>query len=288
MVAAVKRRGFPCWISANLNRIDNLESVLEAGLDNLRISLSGFYQETYGQTHEGGDIETVKANMRRVRELVNKHHARTKVLVAYHRYRHNMGRDYEQMTALADELGFIMDPVWAFLMPLDKLFDEREGRLNEKDQKLVKLLAVSPAEQRAIYAGTRPSDCSLRSGQMSINADGTVALCCAVFDKKNNIADSFLDVSYEELQQRKYTHPTCEKCMSHELHKVMSSVDLDSVDRVAWRNLGRPLPWHVELRSVVSRHMRIAMYEARMRLEHNGTWHALKSKLAPKALPPRD
>jgi MoaA/NifB/PqqE/SkfB family radical SAM enzyme len=288
MVAAVKQRGFPCWISANLNRIDHLESVIEAGVDNLRISLSGFYQEVYSQTHEGGDIETVKANMRRLRELMDKHHATTKVLVAYHKYRHNMGRDYDAMCALADELGFLMDPTWAFFMPLDKLLDEVEGRLPEKDQKLLKLLAISPAEQRAIYAGTKPSDCALRADQMSINADGTVALCCAVFDKKNTIAQSFLDVSYEELQGRKYSHATCDKCMSHELHKVVTSANLDAVDRIGWRNVGRPLPWHVELRSVVTRHMRMAVYEARMRLHHNATWHAIKSKLAPRALPPRD
>jgi MoaA/NifB/PqqE/SkfB family radical SAM enzyme len=287
-VSACKRRGFPCYLSANLNRIDKLESVIEAGLDNLRISLSGFYQETYEQTHEGGNIETVKTNMRRLRELMDKHHSKTTVQVAYHRYRHNMGRDYDEMCALVAELGFQMDPTWAYLMPLDKLFDQQEGRLTEKDQKLVRLLAISPDEQKRIYAGGKHTDCSLRAQQTAINADGSVALCCTVFDKKNTIAESFLDVPYEELQRRKYAHTTCDKCMSHDFHKVVTMADPDALDSVGWRNLGRPIPWHVELRKVAIRRVRTAVNEARLTWRHNGVWHALKAKLAQKALPPRD
>ena len=50
---------------------------------------------------------------------------------------------------------------------------------------------------------------------MAINADGSVALCCAVFDNKYNIADNFLEISHADLQKLKYSHPLCEECMRH-------------------------------------------------------------------------
>ena len=49
----------------NLSHEDfkRIERVLRAEPDYLKISLSGFYQNTYQHTHQGGDIELVKANL---------------------------------------------------------------------------------------------------------------------------------------------------------------------------------------------------------------------------------
>ncbi len=282
LVRSVKRHDFPCYLSANLNRTDNLESVIQAGVDSLRVSLSGFYQDTYSQTHEGGDIETVKRNMRELRALIDKHQSKTKVFIAYHRYRHNMGRDYDEMCRFADELGFVMDPTWAYLMPLEKLFIELDGKLSEKDRKVVDLFAISPTEQRRIYAGSRPSDCSLRRDQMAINADGSVSLCCAVYDKQNYIADQFLDIPYAELQRRKYSSTICERCMSNDLHKVVTMEDPEALDAIGWRNLGRPIPWHVQIQTKMMRRMRRTVQRARIQLQANGTWRALTSRVGSK------
>src|SRR5438876_585328 len=66
IIASVKAHGFSCHLSSNLNRIDRLEQVVASNPDRFRISLSGFTQEVYQQTHSGGNIEQVKANMRRL------------------------------------------------------------------------------------------------------------------------------------------------------------------------------------------------------------------------------
>ena len=63
MVRTIKQHRLKCLISSNFNVIENLEDVLKAGPDVLGISVSGFYQETYGKNHVGGDIEKVKANL---------------------------------------------------------------------------------------------------------------------------------------------------------------------------------------------------------------------------------
>lgn len=237
LVRAVKSRGLTCFLSSNLNRIERLEEVLRARPDTLRISLSGYHQATYCQSHRGGNIETVKANMRELRRLMDKTHSKMNVLVGYHRYRHNMGEDFALMSAFARELGFTMEPVWAYYMPLEKTLAYHEGRPMPEDQPILDLLAISPDEQKAISQRLPASDCRLRASEMTLNADGSVMLCCSVFDSKNAIATSFLDTPHDELQRRKYTHALCGPCMSHELHKTAIMANMRARDRVGNRNL---------------------------------------------------
>lgn len=242
LVREVKQRGLVCHLSSNLNRLANLDEVIAEHPDCFRVSLSGFTQEIYGQTHRNGNIETVKANMLTLRDTVAAHGHRTRVFVGYHRYKHNMGEDHRRMRALAHDYGFAWEPVWAYLMPVEKLLDYHFGRIAEADRPLIDLLAISPAEQKAINAPTPPCDCPLRAEQMSINSDGSVALCCGTFDTKHNIAPSFLETPYDELQARKYTHALCSVCMAHEIHKSAVMSEPEKLDAVAYRNLGRRPP----------------------------------------------
>jgi len=236
-IEIVKAHGFRCQLSSNLNLVRNLEEVLRAGPDNLTVSLSGFYQKTYEQTHRGGNIETVKANMRKLRELMDAMNSSLQVTVAYHKYRHNLGDDLRKMKALCKELRFDLNATWAFLMPLEKMLAYYQGNLPEEDQALVKLMVINPDEQKAITMKNREDDCALRRGQTMINADGSVALCCAVFDSQYNIAPSFLEVSHKELQKRKYKHPLCATCMAHAIHKTSVYDQAREWDVVANRNL---------------------------------------------------
>jgi MoaA/NifB/PqqE/SkfB family radical SAM enzyme len=81
IISAVQQYGVPCHLSSNLNDIRNLEAALRVNPAHLRISVSGFTQRVYGQTHRGGDIEVVKENMRRLAELLVETQATTNVEV---------------------------------------------------------------------------------------------------------------------------------------------------------------------------------------------------------------
>ena len=56
-----------------------------------------FFRETYGRTHAGGEIETVKANLRRLRETLDRLGGRTRVRVTYYCYIDNLGEDYRRV-----------------------------------------------------------------------------------------------------------------------------------------------------------------------------------------------
>jgi hypothetical protein len=201
-----------------LNTTKNMEAIMQADPGNWVISLSGFSQDLYQRTHTMGDIEVVKENMRKLRDYKKKHNSNTQVSVSYHCYKDNMGADYQDMSSFCRELGFIFVPTVAYFYPLEKVMDAYEGRLKQEDKDLIDLLIVSPEDAREISLRKPSADCGLRANMMTINCDGSVALCCTVYDDKYTISKSFLETPLEELQQRKYSHDLCKKCMKNGMH----------------------------------------------------------------------
>jgi len=237
LIQIVKAHNFLCNVSSNFNYIHNLDEIIAARPDQLRISVSGFSQDRYQRTHKKGNIEVVKANMRTLRRILDCGASPTRVEVCYHQYLDNTGAELSQMSSFCRELGFPLLTVWAYLMPLEKNLDYFRGALPQKDMKLVDLLAVKPDQLREICLPYAETDCLLRSTQNVINADGSVALCCGTFDKKYTIAAQFLDVSQEDLQTCKSVHPLCGECMSHALHLISICQPFEAIDRAARENV---------------------------------------------------
>lgn len=218
LVAVVKQSGFSCHLSTNLNRGENLDQLIAAGPDELKISLSGFTQESYAKSHKGGDLSLVKKNMHRLRDLLDSSHMATRVWLCHHLYHSTVGQSAEVKT-ICDALGFQYQPIQAFYMPLEKLLLLIEGTITPKDEPILADLLVPPRDTinhiRQHRSGTY--DCELRFNQTVINYDGTVALCCGIYDQANMLGVNFLNQSHREIEALKYRHPFCAQCRLHSL-----------------------------------------------------------------------
>lgn len=225
MIAAVKSYpNFRCGISSNLSlpKLD-LRAVLVAKPDWFRVSLSGFSQPVYGQTHKRGDIELVKRNMALLRSLIDETRSEVTVEVAYHVYRHNGG----ELAAMADyckQLGFKLCPVWAQFYPIEKLL---HGRYSDADKQTIDTLVHRPERLLELAQPYRHEPCRLQDGQTAINYDGSVQLCCASFEPTNIIAKDFASSSPSELTDIKHRHTTCDKCIAGGYHAMMAYRGLD-------------------------------------------------------------
>ncbi|GEJ57946.1 TylF/MycF/NovP-related O-methyltransferase [Anaeromyxobacter diazotrophicus] len=219
-IRRVKARGLCCRLSSNLVRPRDLRGVVAARPDWLRVSVSGFTQPVYGQTHRGGDVERVKENMRLLRSYMDELGAPIAVEVNYHVYRHNCGPEYTAMQAFARELGFHFEPIWSVAGSADKVLAWLEHGVPESDRPHVERLVHRPEESRDISNRYRhllsPGECALRNSVL-INSDGSVDLCCAVYDVPP-VAESFLETTAEDLQAAKRRAPICERCMEQGLH----------------------------------------------------------------------
>lgn len=220
LVQIVKKRNLYCALSSNLNVLRNEEQILAANPDELRISLSGFSQDTYGHTHARGDIERVKQNMLRLaRAKKSLPNNKTRIDVYFHKYRTNL-HDLEPMKAFAESLGFHWMENWAYLMPLEKVLQFAEGTLSKTDSQFVEShIALPMREALAEARHFAHEPCRLWNEQIVLDHRGNALLCCGVYDFAANGLGAFLDMKPGDLMEAKRDHPTCTKCQSHGIHR---------------------------------------------------------------------
>lgn len=246
-VEAARKEGLYIGVSSNLNLEKNLKETVKAHPDYFRISLSGYYQDTYGRTHRRGNVLMVKSNMYRLRRYMEMYRKDFYCEVAYHVYRDNTGRDVAMMVDLCNELHFNFSPVWAYLMSAEKNLRVLGGEVEEADRPLLELLPIPP---EAFLRECRPFKdraCDLLEKTTAINFDGSVQLCCNSYDRANLAAPSFLDISHEDLQAAKRAHPLCRSCTENALHVAAvygAGPALDEVGNRALRAAGSPHEIH--------------------------------------------
>jgi len=242
LVKIVRECGPECYISTNLNVVKNAREVLNACPNTIRISLSGFRQAAYGITHRGGDIELVKNNMRHLSETARTMAASTAIHVFYHRYMTNLD-DELPMRHFAKELKMGFHPVWALLMPVEKVMDYiaqlqgEESALSDKDMEIVDSLALPLKEALQAAQFLRHKPCPFRDGSIIINSDGDVQLCCAVYDSRRFGLGPFLQSEPDQLQKLKCEHKYCGLCMQNGVH-IYESFGSFAFDLLAAQKIG--------------------------------------------------
>jgi MoaA/NifB/PqqE/SkfB family radical SAM enzyme len=203
-VARAKRVGF--WVSLSttlsLRRIDNLEPALLAGVDLLTVSVSGYDQPTYEINHVGGNLEYVRFNLERVRDILARHRVKTRVDLRMLVFDYNAHQEPLWQT-YAEEMGFCYERV------------EGVGNPKAKDSEVATNLHFV-REAEAATGRRSPEDegmaCELMFNQIAIDCLGDVYICCAMPNYPTLRIGKFLDMSSEEILAQKFTHPFCRCC----------------------------------------------------------------------------
>ncbi len=204
-------------LSTNLSHenFDKILKPLKKNPENLKVSLSGYFDKAYDNTHSGGDITLVKSNLYKLRYFIDKYKLSTHVDINYHLYRDNNGKNLEKMQNLANELNFGLSTVHALVMPLERVFNHCEGSPDSQTEDLSKNLLVTIDEGiRASSEKPLPQGvCPFRENQLNINADLTVPVCCLVFNRNHLVSNNFLDTSIQDINLNKSNSDICSKCM---------------------------------------------------------------------------
>lgn len=220
LIHILRERKIFSSLSSNFNIERNFKDVVLAKPDMLKISLSGYYQGTYEVTHANGNINIVKSNLYRLRYLIDKYHSDLVVEVIYHKYKHNIGEDYDKMKQLCFELDFHFAPIIAYFTPVEKVINYVEKDFSEEDKKLMDMLLVNIDDALKIARLYKNRPCQLLEKNIAINWDGSVSLCCASFDpNKTIVKEDFLSVSLSEIQEAKYKNSLCNKCIKYGINQ---------------------------------------------------------------------
>lgn len=208
--------GFPVFVSSNYSSNFNLKKLIRSKPSQIRVSISGNTQEIYEITHTGGNIELVKKKLQRTRELLDELKIRIPIQIIYHKYKNNLGSEIHAVEKMVTKLGFNFVVDEAYANCVEKIYDFCQGNILPSEKVFLQLLRYDLNEvlDKAQKISKNNDDCNFKSNQMAINADGSVSLCCTVYLKENIIAPSYLDFSFDTLQEFKSTHPMCLKCIS--------------------------------------------------------------------------
>ncbi len=217
IVKYVHSRDVAVALSSNLSiRFESrLDELIQQKPDYLKVSVSGYYPDAYGSTHQGGDINLVKSNLYRLRYLIDRYSAGTLVDINYHLYRNNNGINLDAFRRLAGELGFLISETYALVMPLERVLNHIDGKPDLQTKLLQKNLLVTIDEGISAAAVHRLPEgvCPFRENQVNINADLTVPVCCTVFHREGTIvADNFLNSSPEAIRAGKFNMELCTRC----------------------------------------------------------------------------
>jgi MoaA/NifB/PqqE/SkfB family radical SAM enzyme len=225
-------------LSSNLsiNFRSRLDKIIQSNPDYLKVSLSGFYPESYNNTHQGGDINLVKANLILIRKLIDKYKTNTLVDINYHLYRDNSGKNLYEMERFSKELGFIISKTYALVMPLERVITHLEGKPDLQTKLLEDNLLVTIEE--GINASSKvllpKNTCPFRENQININADLSVPICCTVWQRDDNVvARNFLKSNLNDIIENKKNVDLCRKCMKLRLPEYNMGLNIKGWEEYA-------------------------------------------------------
>lgn len=238
LINVVQSYGVPCEISTNLNLLANPKELMAANPHSIYISVSGFEQSTYGITHKKGDIELVKKNIHSLVLAQQQVESKTILTIVFHRYKNNH-EDETKLKKFANEKGIGFIPVWAMMMPLEKVLSyaisDPTEKLQHVDFEIARRLAL-PLDE-ALEAARKYSDrpCKLLNNQVTLNVEGDVALCCAVYDMSKYKVANFLTSSFAEIQAVRKTNKLCYSCTKFGGH-IYATYGAPEFDSIAMNN----------------------------------------------------
>lgn len=239
LVRLARAAGLLPLVSTNLQAEADLDALIQARPHWIRISLSGLSPATYNKNHYPGDVHRLVRRLRHLSERWKALGAGFPIHLFLHKYKASLGRERDQVQALAAELGFHYDETWALLTPWEKLLAYYQGRLDPRCRAFIRRLALHPGDIPAVTLEHRPEhpDCAVRLQQTTIDFDGRLPLCCVVFDRSLYLDGAFLDLPHDAIQRLKYCHPFCGECMRYGLDILATHPAMEGFDRAVCRRL---------------------------------------------------
>jgi MoaA/NifB/PqqE/SkfB family radical SAM enzyme len=166
---------------------DDIDNLLDCGLEYLVVSLDGTSQETYGQYRIRGNYERVVANLV---ELIRRRHARKKTTPVIEWQFIVMKQNEHQIPeaeALAKKIGVDLLRFLPVGMPFE--LKNRQEIADKWYPITVAGRVKGNPEGLQFGQGSKPGPCFYLYRSMVVNPDGGISPCCVVYRKDRDFAD---------------------------------------------------------------------------------------------------
>lgn len=170
------------YIATNLNYLPDLDGFINSGVDEIRISLSGFSQEVYAVNNIGGNIEKVKENVIKLAESRDKYKKNVKIFLNFQSLKYNQKeRDFLKNFCRKNKILF--SEIKMFIPSVETGINYfQNGVLKEHYAQFIDI-----KNYRTLIS---PIECKLRRS-IVIDYDGNVWRCCGSYNPRNRIGNFF-------------------------------------------------------------------------------------------------
>jgi hypothetical protein len=208
-VEVVKRKNIKCVLSSNLsfNNRTRIEAVLMHS-PTLIVSVSGFTQTVHERYHKGGNLETVKDNLKFIADL--REARRLSLHVRIHCLQFVDNRDDQLLwKQFCDDYGFFYHGTQAYCSEVstpetaERLLIRPGFRTDSDGKKKIEMyFSETPIFESCTLHNTIP-----------INVHGDVYLCCIYWIREKYKIANYFDSSLASIQEKRLMHYHCSHCM---------------------------------------------------------------------------
>lgn len=186
MIEYIGQRNIGTNLSTNFNKISpqNIDKLINSGLEYLILSIDGISQETYSKYRVGGNIETVLDNVKTlVRRRSELQSSTPYIEWQFIVFEHN-AHEVEAARKMAAELGINKFRVIPPGLPFDA---ENPDEL--RDKWFVKSYSGNNAGSVEEFRNVIDTACLYMYRSFTVNPDGHTAPCCIVYGTNNDFGD---------------------------------------------------------------------------------------------------
>jgi MoaA/NifB/PqqE/SkfB family radical SAM enzyme len=196
-------------VMTNLNYLQNPIELINSGVDEIVISISGMTQEIYQKNHIGGNIKVVLDNVLKLADIRNKGKFSRPVLkIKFHDFIYNKNdQELTRKFCNDNQLAFILRRMYVHSVEDNICFQEDKERFSKSYQEFIDLeleksldRTVSPKEIEK---------CKLRSNAVVVDVTGCLYRCCSVYEQKYMMGSIF---EYKIKDISKIKSDICYKC----------------------------------------------------------------------------
>jgi MoaA/NifB/PqqE/SkfB family radical SAM enzyme len=218
MIEYAHQQGLAVSLSSNLNDIKDLQTIVAAEPEWIRISLSGIGDHYGVKSHIRGRWDKVFKNMQRLSDTIKALQKTITVEINFHMYRYNQD-DHDELLAIATHFGFFIKANNAYIDPLDSLLNYvQTGFLNDKLKQVIPDLRYDFDQLIKQCRTNLKRSCSSQQ-TIAIHSDGSVRHCPHTFGQSYLFPKPFLHLSVEELTQLFLNRQLCEDCQGYGLNQ---------------------------------------------------------------------
>lgn len=213
MLAELGDRKLYRYVSTNLSfapdsiQMKRVLEMLELGVENIIISVSGWNQDTYQRSHKNGRIDWVKANMA---EIALRRKPETFIRLSWHIYEYNKNERY-LMEAYCKNLHFKFTPYGTGVLPLERVLARWQDGLTDSAEEDI---MVKLPEAKKLCFERRHWNCQMQDQVFVVDWAGNVYNCGDMNSPANWRGNFFKDGTVSEFLVRRQKDSTCLKCKS--------------------------------------------------------------------------